>query len=337
MIRRNINVLLSNKRKSVPFFHLTNYNGVHIFGCTPFLTSSLTEGNQLVTFTTMKEKDVQNVASFIAQLNNIEQSHIGYCGKDSKEIANALREDITDVNYTESFVCAYENNQLIGILGFDADLEDESAEIWGPFVIENKWQIANSLWESMSELLPQNITTIYMFPNYKNKNVRHLAQTLDFHEHSHHAILTAYKKGFLKLPKVDITELTENYYKDMKQLHDNVFPNTYYSGEQIINRLNDNRKVLIITKQNQLLGYIYVEAEPKFGDGSIEFFAVQKTERNKGLGEKLLIIALKWLFTFETIQSVTLTVDSSNIGAIKLYEKVGFNRIHDVSFLLKEN
>ena len=41
----------------------------------------------------------------------------------------------------------------------------------------------------------------------------------------------------------------------------------YYTGEEIIERLNSNRKVFIQKHNKSLAGYIYVEAEPEFGEG----------------------------------------------------------------------
>lgn len=280
--------------------------------------------------------DVGKVSRLISQLNNNEESHIGYCGKGSEEIANSLTEDISDVKYTGSFVGAYENNQLIGVLGFDADLEDDSAEIWGPFIKEDKWEVVSGLWSEMNNLLPAEIHSLSMFPNIKNHNVLNLAKDLGFCEHSEQAILTFYRDDKNKLADVDMIELNQNYFSDMKELHDQEFPDTYYSGQQILDRINTQRKVFILNNHHGLSGYVYVEAEPEFGEGSIEFFAVKESERGKGVGKQLLTVALKWLFTFETIDFITLCVNSSNDNALRLYKKVGFRRIHDLCFFTKE-
>ena len=46
-----------------------------------------------------------------------------------------------------------------------------------------------------------------------------------------------------KLKDVSETEITLDYYDDFKSLHDRVFPNTYYSGREILDRLNEHGKV----------------------------------------------------------------------------------------------
>ncbi|MGY3717355.1 GNAT family N-acetyltransferase [Sutcliffiella cohnii] len=283
----------------------------------------------------MKDSEVNIVASFISELNSIEQSHIGYCGKDRLEIAHSIREDITDIAYNNSFLTVYDEGELIGVIGFDSDLESNSAEVWGPFIKEDKWNIVNSLWKRMIELLPDEINSISMFPNKENKQVLQLAKELSFNRHSDQTILNYSRSRINELEEIPMLELEERYYTEMKQLHDQSFPNTYYSGQQIISRLNDNRKVFVIENDGQLSCYIYVEAELAYGEASIEFFAVNESERGKGIGQKLLTVALKWLFTFESIESINLCVNSSNQTAINLYKKVGFQQIHELCFFTK--
>jgi len=122
----------------------------------------------------------------------------------------------------------------------------------------------------------------------------------------------------------------------MRLLHDRVFPNTYYSGNQIIERLNDHRKVFMDIKNNSLAGYIYVEINPVFGEGSIEFFAVDQSQRGKGIGSKLLTMALKWLFTFDSINSITLCVNSENEKALNLYKIIGFKKKCQLCYFTKK-
>ncbi|MFP3471936.1 hypothetical protein R0J90_17975, partial [Micrococcus sp. SIMBA_144] len=64
---------------------------------------------------TMTRSDITKVSKLIAELNNKEDSYIGYCGTEVEEIANSFVEDITDVPYTKSFVVAYEKDELIGV------------------------------------------------------------------------------------------------------------------------------------------------------------------------------------------------------------------------------
>lgn len=247
-----------------------------------------------------------------------------------------MRHDISDVKYTESFVVAYEGNKLVGVLGFDADLEDKSAEIWGPFIFPDKWDITHGMWKKMIDMLPKEVDSLEMFPNLNNIRVCQLAEDLSFEKYSDETILIFRRENTKELKTVSIEELTTEYYLNMMQLHDEAFPTAYYSGQQIINRLDDNKKVFMVTNKGLFCGYIYVEADPEFGEASIEFFAVEKSERGNGIGGKLLLGALKWLFTFRSMDSITLCVNSTNDYAINLYKKVGFEHLHDLcAFTIK--
>lgn len=278
----------------------------------------------------INKEDIEEVSSLIAKFNTIEESHIGYCGKDKNEIANDMLEGISDVPYTDSFVGAYENNQLIGVLGFDADLEAGSAEVWGPFINADKWNLVSDMWKKMIGFLPSEIDTLEMFPNMKNNSVCQLAEDLFFEKQSDESILIFERNDNIEFKNVFFKELTPAYYSAMKKLHDTAFPGAYYNSQQIIDRLTEQRKVFIITHEDDIAGYIYVEAEPNFGEASIEFFAVEPSVRGKGTGRQLLTGALKWIFTFKSIDSITLCVNSKNKNAINLYEKVGFQHLHDL-------
>jgi ribosomal protein S18 acetylase RimI-like enzyme len=284
----------------------------------------------------MGKNDVGKAAVLISEINMQEESHIGYCGKDSGEIESSLKEDVTDVPFWESFIAAYENDQLVGILGFDADLENKSAEIWGPFVSAEQRLVVPEMWGTLEELLPKELSSLHMFPNKRNRPCRNLAESLEFKLHSEHTVLNYSRKGLIHQQRITLVELSESYHADFITLHDKTFPSAYYNGEQIIERLNKHRKVFITKDKDKLSGYIYVEAEPKFGDSSIEFFAVDEIYRRKGTGLDLLAAALQWLFSFQSIKCVSLCVDRVNQAAINLYKKAGFDHNHDLCYYTKK-
>jgi len=289
----------------------------------------------LVKFFSPEIYDIKKISDFIAEMNGNEENHIAYCGNNDKEIARSLTDRITDVPFYKCFLIAEENRRIVGILGFDPDLKKKKAEIWGPFINEAYWDISDIFWEKMTRLLPEEIEKICMFVNAKNNRCLDLADKLNFIKKSEETILEIDRDIAGRSSDIDLLELTEDRRDEMKSLHDKIFPGTYYSGEDIISRLNENRKVFICRNNNELTGYIYIEAEPEFGESNIEFFAVKESDRGKGSGSMLLNMALKWLFSFDTIKSIKLCVNSENKKAIKLYEKVGFKIKHQLYYFLK--
>ncbi|MFS0673002.1 GNAT family N-acetyltransferase [Ornithinibacillus sp. 179-J 7C1 HS] len=289
----------------------------------------------MVNITYMQQNDVEKVAKFIADLNSMESSHIGFCSKDSVEITEYFQEEIP---FTHCFVTAFSDGELVGVLGIDPDFESGVGEVWGPFALNEHMDIVDEMWELLHAERPNNINSYILFPNKENKLVYEFANRNAFIKGSEQTILVFDRNDIQLLQDTSLKELTPEYYDDMKALHDHTFPGTYYSGEQIISRLDEHNKVLILLEDGELCGYVYVEAEPEFGDGSIEFVGVNEVKRGKGIGSQLVAGSLKWLFTFDTIESIRLTVSTENKTAINLYQKAGFKLKHSLyTFRKSEN
>src|SRR5690606_11556014 len=154
--------------------------------------------------------------------------------------------------------------------------EHNTAELRGPSSKEDKPDSAMDVRRKVKDLLPNQIHPTNMVPNKEHKKVLQLVNERACNRHSDQTISASTPTRVTQFQDVVIQELTKDYYSELVQLHDKSFPNTYYNGQQIIKRLNEERKVFIIVNDGQLCGYIYVEAEPTYGEASIEFFAVEE-------------------------------------------------------------
>jgi len=114
--------------------------------------------------------NLEELASFLEVINKVENSHIGYCGENKKEIYDTLTNDFSDIDMEKSFVVAYDEDIIVGALGFDIDDETKSAEVWGPFVKigEDYPQVANLLWGALEETIPLQLNEHLFFVNEKN-------------------------------------------------------------------------------------------------------------------------------------------------------------------------
>lgn len=275
---------------------------------------------------------VDITADFIARQNNIKSKHIGYCGTEFEEIKHSMLDDFSDLPLEESMVLAFEDDKLIGVLGFDIDSDSGCAEVWGPFVEHNDWmRIAQKLWSGASKMILDKVKDVQMFIDMENENCIEFAEALHLEKVNIGKTMIIKRDDINSLKPIELKELPPVFYDDMKKLHDSNFQDTYYSGETLINRINENRKVFIATEGNSLLGYIYIEVEPKFGEGTIHYVAVREESRGRGTGSKLLNIALNWAFSFKTIESINLWVNVKN-NAEKLYEEIGFKDLSTFVF-----
>ncbi|MGE7218877.1 GNAT family N-acetyltransferase [Priestia koreensis] len=279
----------------------------------------------------VNSKTLNEVARFMARLNKKANMHVGYCGEDDQEVAHFLCHELSDVPYDESFVVAYQNGHIAGVAGFDADLENQRAEIWGPFVEDHDLERSRMLWNELLSIMPDDIHTFYLFPNKENHTMLQLAEELHCQHVSDECIL-GYEKKQLATNSSKPLELPISLYDDFQILHDNLFPSSYYEGSEILQRINEHQKVFVATEQSTLAGYVYVEVQPDFGEGAIEFIGVKNEYRGNRLGIKLLHEALSWMFSFDRLQTIELCVNSKNMRAIQLYKRAGFLIKHELSF-----
>jgi ribosomal protein S18 acetylase RimI-like enzyme len=112
--------------------------------------------------------------------------------------------------------------------------------------------------------------------------------------------------------------------QDFINLHQAIFPQTYATGQRILDQLDDNHQVFVYTRQDEVLGYLYAVLEDSSGDGSIEFVGVRVEARGLGIGRQLLQTALQWLFEIKHVPQATLVVNDNLTNARALYESVGF-------------
>lgn len=300
-------------------------------------------------------EDRTKIAQFIAQLNQEKEHHIGYCGEQQDEIQHTLSEEWNtaegNISLSQSFVVAFEEQEqgeaLIGVLGFDIDMDATSAgisaEVWGPFVQHEAWQEqAKQLWEywlSFARQAPkkQQVDQYRFFINKANSRAIRFVESLHGEFKSEEVVLHIEQSAIR--PNEQTSNPMQPLHPDFQQafilLHDNTFPGTYYSGAEVIERIQEEkgkRRVFTCTVEQELAGYIYVEVEPEFGEASIEFIGVEPQYRGQGIGTQLLQQALSWMFSFEQIQSITLCVSADNSQALHVYEKAGFKRKHTLVF-----
>lgn len=271
------------------------------------------------------KSDIKLAAKFIESKNKYEESNVGYCSDTYEEIYEDLTDELEEASNENPFVLAYEGDKLVGVVGLDYDDENKSAEVWGPFVEYENWQhCAMEMWKELIKRIPSK-TKITFFYAAQNVNCIEFAEKLNTKNINHYFIM-GFKKANLKFKVEDgiCKELSDKFHEDFIYLHESTFKDSYYSGKQIIEKISDNNKVFIIEEDNDLKGYIYVEANAQFNEGSINFLGVKASERNKGFGKKLLACGINFLTRCHNIDKIELTIRKGNTPAMKIYKAAGF-------------
>ena len=240
----------------------------------------------------------KELAKFLAKMNAVTSQHIGFCGESKEEIYDTLTSDFSDLELAKSFLVAYLDDEIVGAIGLDIDLENRNAEVWGPFISEEYMHanFINELWEKVTSLSGSQVEQFDFFFNIDNTFAKEFTILHGGQMQGHHKVLVAKKSEWNRATGEGIIKINPDYENSFSELHVQEFPSTYYSSKTILNRLSEENKLFISTSENQLTGYVYIEAEPQHGEGSIEYIAVSKRYRRQGIGKKLLTFAVNELF-----------------------------------------
>ena len=272
-----------------------------------------------------------DVARFIADLNRLPEHHIGYLSLEQAGVLHELREMVQG---SSELLVATVNGEMVGVLGFDADPEIGRTWLYGPFVAEGEWQrMADELWNVLDPLIQEPVREVEVYCNAANTNVIAFARGLRLAPYKDAVILRIDRDEALAQPEPDgVMLVTPEHHQAFVDLHQATFPNTYYTGVQILDRVaaSPDRRVFAIVEGGELLGYAHVEALPDLADATIEFVGVSPAARGKGVGTRLLHAALHWIFSYPTINVLSLTTETDNAVALRLYQRAGFRIIHEM-------
>ncbi|KON88579.1 hypothetical protein AF332_18405 [Sporosarcina globispora] len=267
---------------------------------------------------TMDHGDLMRASEFIAKMNSLPERHIGYLGTSKNDIYHSL-EEMNGDSESAAFIVR-KDGDITGFLGLDADLNKGTAELWGPFVQES--ELEKLLWEKALKQFSGNLHIYFLFADTANQAAAEFALSNGFNLQSAQTCMELKEHPSNDLREVSL--LSPQQHSDFINLHDTVFPNTYYSGEEIIGRMNDDHKVYTSVDADGLNGYIYAEYNQEEKEGSIEFIGVNCSKRKKGIGRKLLDMAVNDLLVNEGAANIKLCVGTTNEEALSLYKKAGF-------------
>lgn len=267
---------------------------------------------------------LMQASHFIAEMNALPESHIGYLGTEKNDILNSLKE-LNNDNESAAFMI-WKDGALAGFMGVDADLHKGTAELWGPFVLDS--ELIRHLWEKAFHYFEGKLHTYFLFADTSNHSASEFASKNGFLLQSAQTYMSLKENSAKGLRKISL--LTSHRHDDFIHLHDTLFPDTYYSGEEIIERINDDQKVYIFDDKDGITGYLYAEYNHEEKEGSIEFIGVDPGKRKKEIGRKLLEMAVHDLYV--NAKSIKLCAGTANEKALSLYKKAGFKVERTLNF-----
>jgi ribosomal protein S18 acetylase RimI-like enzyme len=270
------------------------------------------------------EANLDEAIRFVSRLNPDSRHNISYFGENEKEIAA----DFAAIRPPEGFcyLAFSEDGALVGLLGVELDLELGRCWLLGPLVDYSTWDpVADALYSEILYELPEEIDDQELFFDAGNTNLDQFAVKHGFNSSTGAITLSLDRTSYQRVLHDDDPGFDARFNNQFIALHSRLFPNTYYSAEQLIKKAADKDKRLLIHITNgNLSGYIFIQARDSSQDGIIDFIGVGEELRRKGIGKHLLTSGLNWLFSFPQMVKATLTVNTPNLPALRLYKSMGF-------------
>lgn len=277
-------------------------------------------------FINLAPSQLDKAAILIEELNNIKANHIGYCGTSLNDLLNTLQEDFVEDTNTSIYVQMNED-EIISLIAYDID--DDAAEVWGPFTKHQNEQELLALWE-FAKSHHVNISQYEFFINELNTQQIKFMDVLGAEKFGEHCYLKVTKETFEPVSIQLSTSDTSSYVQQFNKLHKEAFPKAYYNAETILRKAeeDDANYLKLIISNGEVLGYAYYQLDLEEQTAHIDFIAIKPSEKGKGLGTTLLKEICTHIFSHQEIEDVSLTVDNTNKAAIHIYLKAGFTQIN---------
>ena len=274
----------------------------------------------------LTHESLDTVATFIARMQQDFTHHIPYFGSTADDIAASIQEW---ADWQNRILLAYDSGQLMGFIGADSSDETQRAWIHGPFIDHVDWHPrADALYlAAIDQIIPSGLKSFEVFGDARHHNLQAFAQ-----RHHFDTIVSATSLGLKRdqinaLPQLPpASPLAPHQHAAFADLHNTIFPTTYYTGQELIQQLDEHHQAFVIATDDQLQGYIFAKLD-NGGEGYIDFLGVTEAARGQGFGTRLIATASQWLMAFPQAQEVALTVQAENTGAIHLYTRIGFEHI----------
>ncbi len=281
-----------------------------------------------IQFRQAKTTDFQAIANLIVTQNQHPETHCIH-SSDPSSSTEAVQQEMIKLaaNQELYFAMASQDNEIIGAFGAEIDPELGRSWLRGPFVDKTQdWdKTATELLASLMNILPPSINRLDSFLNITHHQGNQFYLQHDFEQKQLVHVYTAKPMNDANKPTVYCQPLQQKFHSEFIALHDTIFPGTYYTGQQIIDRLNETEQVFVYIDEAVVQGYIYATVHKEANEGMIEFVGVNAEARGQGIGRKLLATAIRWLFEEKSTPQISLTVLDNLANARALYESVGFH------------
>lgn len=261
------------------------------------------------------------IARLMARYNENPATQCIHSGEGAESIRKQM--EIWDDGAEFRLVGAWQQAELVGAFGAEFDETLGRAWLWGPFAEDEA--TADALFAHLLASLPPTINQIlHSYLHIENKAGNAFYRRHGFGEPKIALVYIAPRPEVVVRPPELLPECSPAQAAALAQLHDTIFPHTFYSGQDIWAKVDETNKVFVWANGEEVMGYLYAKVDESSGEGYVEFLGVSEGARRQGVGKRLLTTAVFWLFHKQQVPQISLNVHGDNANARSLYESAGF-------------
>ncbi len=265
------------------------------------------------------------IAHLMAHANENPATQCLHSGEGAASIRKQM--EIWDDGGEFCLVGAWQAGEPVGAFAAEFDEELGRAWLWGPFAEDG--ETAARLFHHLLEALPPTVNqTLNSYLHVENKVGDAFYRRQGFANPKAAHVYIAPRPIEIMEPFVQSPECTKSQMASLARLHDITFPQTFDSGQDIVDKLDATNKVFVEAMGDEVLGYVYAKVDESSGEGYVEFLGVSKGARRQGIGRRLLATAVYWLFHEQQVPQIGLNVNDDNANARNLYESAGFRLVY---------
>ena len=236
-----------------------------------------------------------------------------------------------------------EADQIVGAFGAEFDSDQRRGWLWGPFAEEGDadpdgWlALCERMYGQLMAILPFEPALLDGFIDQPFELGARLYETCGHHHAKTVYVFVAPRPADSPAANISLSKrlsrLTPAFADGFATLFDAIFQDTFYTGAQVVERLNTERlseqeQVFIYTQGDAVLGFCHASVNRGANEGYIEFVGVDEEARGRGIGRKLLQTTMHWLFEEQAMPKIGLTTGDDNVNAHALYRGLGFQLEH---------
>lgn len=271
--------------------------------------------------------ELRAAAQFIAPRQLRPETHMAMVGEAEQTIANDLQEG--DIRlFTQRA-----GNEIVAVMGYEHDDTLQRGFLYGPWVIEQRWDaLADELLNRVAAETAGSDHDMELAFNVRNERAQRFSDRHGFELVRDHFFMAYPKEGATVGRDEAIRPMVDEERDAVMALHERCFAGVWPSGEQLLEQLDEgsDRSIFVLHEGRRIAGYHYARVERSTGEASVENVGVDEAFRGRGFATRLLLHGLWWMFSFDEVTGIDLSVRAENAGAIRVYEKAGFRKRHSI-------